>query len=74
MYTPDTSQIRERLNSNIEDYARKNNIEIGTQQQTAIDGFLTQIEDNYKSSLGITFINYYVSMRKLYNDCGIYNN
>ena len=27
MYTPDTSQIRERLNSNIEDYARKNNIE-----------------------------------------------
>ena len=63
MYTPDTSQIRERLNANIEDYARKNNIEIGTQQQTAIDGFLTQIEDNYKSSLGITFINYYVSMR-----------
>ena len=53
MYTPDTSQIRERLNANIEDYARKNNIEIGTQQQTAIDGFLTQIEDNYKSSLGL---------------------
>ena len=68
MYTPDTSQIRERLNSNIEDYARKNNIEIGTQQQTAIDGFLTQIEDNYKSSLGITFINYYVSMRKMFDN------
>ena len=71
MYTPDTSQIRERLNSNIEDYARKNNIEIGTQQQTAIDGFLTQIEDNYKSSLGITFINYYVSVRKMFDN--IYN-
>ena len=68
MYTPDTSQIRERLNSNIEDYARKNNIEIGTQQQTAIDGFLTQIEDNYKSSLGITFINYYVSVRKMFDN------
>ena len=28
----------------------------------------SQIKDNYKSSLGITFINYYVSMRKMFDN------
>lgn len=67
VYTPDTSQVRERLNSNIYDFAKENNIEIGSEQSKAIDGFLTQIENNYKSYLGVTFINYYVSVKKMFD-------
>lgn len=65
-YQVDTAGINNRLNSNIEQFAIKENIEIGEQQKSAIAGFVSQIENKYKSSINISYINYYTSLRSMY--------
>ena len=48
-------------------YAQDNNIAIGDEQKSAIEEFVTSIEKEYKTDVDITYINYYVSFRNMYN-------
>lgn len=66
-YTPDTSSIRQKLQSNIYQYARQNQIELGPDQEKIIQSFITSIEKEYTDNLNIPFITYYSSFKGMYN-------
>lgn len=63
----DTSSVKKKLTDNIYKYAQDNNIAIGDEQKSAIEEFVTSIEKEYKTDVDITYINYYVSFRNMYN-------
>lgn len=65
-YTIDTSDINSRLNDNINEFARNENIELGEQQKTTIASFVSQIENEYKNYININYITYYTSLRVMY--------
>ena len=63
----DTSSVKKKLTDNIYKYAQDNDIAIGDEQKSAIEEFVTSIEKEYKTEVDITYINYYVSFRNMYN-------
>ena len=63
----DTSSVKKKLTDNIYKYAQDNDIAIGDEQKSAIEEFVTSIEKEYKTDVDITYINYYVSFRNMYN-------
>lgn len=65
-YDVDTSGIRDIIDTNIHNYAKEQNIAIGDEQAETIDLFIAELEQNYKSSMEIPFVTYYVSVRSMY--------
>ncbi len=62
----DTGVIRQRLKDNINKYAKEQDIEMGEEQNAAVDEFISLIEQRYNSSVDISYISYYVSFRSMY--------
>lgn len=65
-YTPDVSDVKERLTANIGSYLAQQNITATAEQQANITSFVNTIAEDYSANLSVPSIKYFVSLKDMF--------
>ena len=67
VYNIDTSTIRDKLSSNINDYIKRNNISGDSISTDGVDAFIDKVCSLYTTNLSVPYITYYKGIKSIFS-------
>lgn len=64
-YTPDTTNVKQRIVANINTYLTTQNLSVTSEQKANITTFAQTVADEYSNNLSIPYLQYYVQLRNM---------